>query len=581
MGHWRLVGGRRGLVLVPAHRPRPWYTPELPQPRMRDGARVGPPVGRATPAGWSFAGEAPERPPVIGFFVVDARWDPIGFEVEGRQISPALFAAHLAALGTTRPILLSPHRPEGSPAASRRILIELCQAFGRPVTTAEGTIRYAADGTASTDGAFRRWHPAPRPAEDLGSILPAPAVAYSGDAEPRPPRTETVTPAGPAGPVAVGPGWAGLLDVRGRTRSPKVAEPRPPVRRAPEAGTAASSIPHQSPASTTPAVPVGPAVEMPPAPVVPAVPMRTAAERPAPVAGPVKAAAVLASGAEAATIPAGPAGPGAGLWLPDAEPAVDPAAVRETLGRSYDAHARVVARLLSENPGLRAVAGPSTAATAGLVAVRSYLLDENAALNAALRGETPVDETRALLLAVTARHGLVRLPSVFGPVFRNLPADPDVTVSYRPGEELEEPGFVDVDLVPAAGDGVAIEFAIWSTSARRVGGLGAGESAALFPPGSRFSVLAVDEPADRTAPVRVLLRDLATTGRGRAGPESVDRVVTRLREVARPSGVIRPAGRAGFPIGVDRQQRRFRRGAPAHLRPSGSGPAFAERMERA
>ncbi|MFF5075662.1 hypothetical protein ACFY36_01310 [Actinoplanes sp. NPDC000266] len=585
VGHWRLVGGRRGLMLLPARRPQPWFTPEPRRPGPREAAKAGPPVGRPTPAGWSFvpfAEGAPARPPVIGFFVVDVGWDPGGFEIEGQRISPALFAAHLAALATARPILLAPHRPEGSPAASRRILIELCQALGRPVTTAEGTVRFAADGTASTDGVFRRWHPAPRPAEDVGSILPGPAFAYTGDAKPRPPRPEIATSPGPA---IVDKGWAELLRVSTWTASSQVVEPRRPVPLARDAVTAAPAGTGKPLAPAGTGKPLAPAgTEQPLAPAGTGKPLASAGTG-KPLA-PAASGKPLVPAAPAAVPPRSaepPTGFGSGLWLPDADSPVDLAAVRETLGRSYDAHARVVTRLLSENPGLRAVAGPSTAATAGLVAVRSYLLDEHATLNAALRGETAVDEAaaaRALLLAVTAQHGLVRLPSVFGPVFRNLPADPEVTVAYRPGEELEEPGFVDVDLVPASGEDVAIEFAIWSTSAHRVGGLGAGESAALFPPGSRFSVLAVDEPADRAAPVRVLLRDLATTGRNRVGPENVDRVVTRLREV-RPSGVIRPVGRSGFPIGVDRQQRRFRRGAPAHPRPSGSGTAIAERMERA
>lgn len=265
------------------------------------------------------------------------------------------------------------------------------------------------------------------------------------------------------------------------------------------------------------------------------------------------------------------------LWLPEAEPGqgeadADRMALRQVLGAEYDAHARVVSRTLSENPGLRAVAGSVGGLTAGLVAVRAYLRDEREAVNIVLRGGEVdgVGRDRVRLLARSARYGLRRLPSVFGPVYCASAGEP---AGYRPGDELVEPGFVDVDLVPPAGGAEGVEFAIWSVSAHRLAGLGGGGTAALFPPGSRFAVLAVDEPEDEESPVRVLLRDLATSRRGRGGPENTERVLARLREANRPSGVIRPPdARTSLPIGLDARGRRFRRPVAA--------PVPAGRTER-
>jgi YD repeat-containing protein len=268
------------------------------------------------------------------------------------------------------------------------------------------------------------------------------------------------------------------------------------------------------------------------------------------------------------------------LWLPDDEPddealTADRNALRQVLGVRYDSHARIVTRTLSERPGMRAGAGTTAGISAGLVAVRAYLLDSRDDVNAVLRGaKAHRDDDHVPLLARTARYGLQRLPAVFGPVFGTLPGARATAALYQPGEELVEPAFLDVGLTPAATGVAEVEFAIWSVSAHRLAGIGTDDNAALFPPGSRFAVLAVDQPEDDEQPVRVLLRDLAVsparrTGRAGAG-QGPDGVLSRLREVTRPARTKRPPRpRLTFPIGLDARGRRYRRSGPDRTKESG------------
>jgi len=212
----------------------------------------------------------------------------------------------------------------------------------------------------------------------------------------------------------------------------------------------------------------------------------------------------------------------------------DRGVLRQALAGRYDAHARVVSRVLAEQPGLRAGTGSVVDPTPGLVAVRAYV-EERGLINRVLRGGDPEEEAeRVATVARFAAHGLQRLPSVLGPVFRSGMSAPDAVAGYQVGVELFEPAFVDVELAPPRSPGTQI--AIWPASARRLNSLGSGErgGGALFPPGSRFLVLAVDREAPEQPPVRVLLRELATARTGRwAGGAPVGRdgteILTRLR----------------------------------------------------
>ncbi|MFD0584841.1 hypothetical protein [Dactylosporangium darangshiense] len=263
-----------------------------------------------------------------------------------------------------------------------------------------------------------------------------------------------------------------------------------------------------------------------------------------------------------------PAAPAAPSWLRMSEADIDAAvadraALRLALRGRYDAHARVVSRTLAEEPGLRSSAGALAELTAGLVAVLAYCEGERDQINDVLRGGGAQEEVeRAALLARAAMYGLRRLPAVLGPVFRSGFADPDVIAGYRPGDELVEPAFVDVDLQRGTVAASGVEFAIWSVSAHRLKGLSSGaQGSALFPPGSRFVVLAVDDSDVPDVPVRVLLSDVATSsGSGRVGPsvdspDGVERVLSRLRGPRRGAGIA--SAPLAFAVGVDDAGRRF------------------------
>ncbi|RKR86731.1 hypothetical protein BDK92_0996 [Micromonospora pisi] len=296
---------------------------------------------------------------------------------------------------------------------------------------------------------------------------------------------------------------------------------------------------------------------------VPALPAVPPLPEPAAPAGADQSAAAATGtpGPVRAPQPVLPPGP-APRWLAesDIERAVaDRAGLRNALSGRYDAHARVVARTLAQSPGLRAAAGAFTELTAGLVAIRAYCDGERELVNQVLRGGGPAPEVdRASVVARCAVYGLRRLPSVLGPVFRAGPADPRLVDGYRAGDVLIEPAFVDVDLAAEPVDGAHVQFAIWSVSAHRLDSLdGAPRSSAIFPPGSRFQVLAVDEQTtDQT--VRVLLRDLAASYRG--GRDSAERILSQLRAADRgatSAGGADPSVPLAFAPGLDDVGRPF------------------------
>ena len=231
----------------------------------------------------------------------------------------------------------------------------------------------------------------------------------------------------------------------------------------------------------------------------------------------------------------------------------DRRALRTVLAGRYDAHARLVARTLAEQPGLRA--GADTAALVpGLVAVRAYATGDRRPVNMYLRTAEGDDAPGRELLARSVAFGLHRLPVTIGPVFAVHAAR--APVRYRAGDELTEPGFVDAGLAPGRLDGRAgVEYAIWSVSARRLGGLGSTAGAALFPPGARFSVLAVDPPDGDDQPARVLLRELIVARAGRASSaDPSDRMLSRLRTAARTGA---DPVTLDFTVGLDAAGRRY------------------------
>ncbi|RIV31601.1 hypothetical protein D2L64_25595 [Micromonospora radicis] len=204
----------------------------------------------------------------------------------------------------------------------------------------------------------------------------------------------------------------------------------------------------------------------------------------------------------------------------------DRAVLRTTLNGRYDAHVRVVTKTLAEEPGLRA-AGASPDLVAGLVALRAYCADDRNEVNRFLR--TGAGEERAAVVARGVAYGLRYLPTVLGPVFRPGRIGVETLAAYRPGRVLAEPGLLDVRIPPTTVADATVQFVIWSVSARRLGRLDVdGTSAALFPPASRFAVLAVDHSNDPADVPRVLLCDIAGAAEGRPAANS-ERMLNRMR----------------------------------------------------
>ncbi|MEV6810729.1 hypothetical protein [Micromonospora sp. NPDC051296] len=232
----------------------------------------------------------------------------------------------------------------------------------------------------------------------------------------------------------------------------------------------------------------------------------------------------------------------------------DRAQLRRALSERYDAYARVVTRTLAEEPGLRA-AGGGADLVGDLVALCAYGADRDA-VNQVLRGADGRSETQSLI-ARGAVSGLRRLPTVIGPVYATSATS--VVASYRAGDELVEPAFVDVHLT-GGGRAVAVEYVIWSVSARRVDQfMPAAQPVATFPPGSRFAVLAVDEPAG-DQPMRVLLRD--RTGQRPGDGTWREETLRRLRQHGQATVADQPSS-LDFALGLDPQGHPFPAPTPA------------------
>jgi hypothetical protein len=254
---------------------------------------------------------------------------------------------------------------------------------------------------------------------------------------------------------------------------------------------------------------------------------------------PVAAAPAVAVSPVAPVAPRpSPAAHGAATWVdPRTWTSQERPRLRQALGARYDAFARLVTRTLAEEPGLRA-AGAADELLTALVALCAYH-HEPAPINAVLRGG-PGDAERSRVIARGAAYGLRRLPTVIGPVF----ACASGPARYQEGDVLVEPAFVDVSLRAGRPPGPAVEYLIWSASARRVDRFAARFSA-TFPPGSRFAVVAVDGS-------RVLLCDQV------AGDT---RVVDRLRDAVLDEPSAGPP--LAFVLGLDHAGRGFTPPEPA------------------
>ncbi|WP_306326968.1 hypothetical protein [Streptomyces venezuelae] len=244
-------------------------------------------------------------------------------------------------------------------------------------------------------------------------------------------------------------------------------------------------------------------------------PEREPAPEPAPEADPAPAlpAPAVPAPQPATMLPA----PG-GRSGPD-----DRAALRELLGEKYHILASKAELLASRLPSLRSLAQDGL--KADLVAIALYQTDapdlgSRAGLAEAARAAGPVPCT-PLLRCLDS--GLRRLPGHYGAVMLAAPVEEVPLDRYAQGAVVVEPAAVAA--VPACDAELegAVEFGIWSTTGRRTSVfLGTDdEPEVVFPPGTAFSVLALQLSEDDTAPIRVLLREVS--------PAETDRTDERFR----------------------------------------------------
>jgi hypothetical protein len=185
--------------------------------------------------------------------------------------------------------------------------------------------------------------------------------------------------------------------------------------------------------------------------------------------------------------------------------------LQKSLSREYAATANLVARVLSQTPGLRVGAGGTRQDTlTDLVAVRLYLAEHGQRIDDAVRiGKVGPHVPFARCVAA----GLRRLPSYRGAA-RLRATLTDVEYRWYGGRRL----VTEWAFCPALTDGSielsgSVDFLIWSVTARRTSLLAPDiASQVLFLPGTSFKVLDVREGERR----EVLLRELAV---GEIGPD--------------------------------------------------------------
>jgi hypothetical protein len=541
---WRIVtvddAGRiawRPSTMDITARTVPFEARRMP-PRANDGAglvKALPPEpeivdapGARTAAGWSFL--PPDATPIgtrgrSPYFVVefDGTWD-----------DPPTVAKLVEAVsrGSGRPLVLVAH---GIRPLSTDHCRQLSGDLGARVISAAGPVGMTIAGDLTTAGSFYRWNPsagADAEPEPLGPTLPPLPRLYPTDA-PLPRLHPAAAPPAPQRPAAVGavPSSASPIPATAIAYRGPVARPRPML-----------------------------------APRVPA-PPQTPAVLAAPVAAPVTAVSPM-------------------VVVPAAGDERDRAALREVLNGRYDAHARIVTRTLAELPGLRA-GGTPTELTVGLIALHALHAGETPYVNVSLRGQGEAGTAHAArVVASCAIQGLSRLPVVIGPTFLPGRLPTAFLAAYRPGMTLVEPAFLTVRLIPQAceptGDDVTtpVDFAIWSVGAHRLSALvPSAAPSAVFRPGSRFEVLAVDSPAPGGWPCRVLLTEVPESG-ARA---NTGRTTERLRELAKQAhdGPARPTVCTPLPLelvpGIGVDGRPF--ATPSIRDPSIRDPSIRERGE--
>jgi hypothetical protein len=240
----------------------------------------------------------------------------------------------------------------------------------------------------------------------------------------------------------------------------------------------------------------------------------------------------------------------------------DRAALRELLGDRYHLLASKSELLASRLPSLRSTLQDDL--KPDMVAIALYQADtpdpaSRADLVAAARAAAPGSLTPLLRCLGS---GLRRLPGHYGAVMLAAPAEALPLDRYMPGSLLVEPA--PVAAVPACDAELegSVEFGIWSTTGRRTSVFGGpdDEPEVVFPPGTAFSVLALQPPEDDEGLIRVLLREISHSEAQAAGygaslvgapddrfRERDDQARTRLTAWFERRDMLEPEGRRTLP----------------------------------
>ncbi|MFD7917713.1 hypothetical protein ACFV3R_00495 [Streptomyces sp. NPDC059740] len=387
----------------------------------------------------------------------------------------------------------TPQEPQAAPPAGRTPVIPLT-----PVTPAGPVSPFDPRPPAPADPAPADpapEGPAPGPAAPPADPAPQAGPAPQADLDPGAPPTAPAPAADPAPPAAAPPGLS-LPSIRLESSPTQPPSPTPPP--APRREDSAPQPPTGPEAPPVPEPSAGPAA--PPAEA--AVPAEEAVAPPAqpPAAAPGTVRVQPEPSAAAGVLP-----PAKGVdrerdW------------VRRSLGERYDTAAALVARVLSQSPGLaggpRASAGD---ALTDLSAMRLYLTGATREIDAAIRSATAGPHVP---LARCATAGMRRLPSYRGGAILRATLNEEERAWYREGRLLTEHSFLSALSSVRRGLRGNTDLLFWSLTARRTGLLAPEvPDRLLFTPGTRFKVLR-SVTGERPA---VLLRELASPEVDEAG----------------------------------------------------------------
>ncbi|MFI8301670.1 hypothetical protein ACIGCZ_37845 [Streptomyces nigra] len=210
--------------------------------------------------------------------------------------------------------------------------------------------------------------------------------------------------------------------------------------------------------------------------------------------------------------------------------------LRRTLNDQYDALANLVARLLSERPGMRSqdVGRPDGDVITDLVALRMYLADEGAALNDALHRASTGPHVP---FARCAAAGLRRLPSHRGTCVLTTAVNSAQWRWYQEHPQFTDWGFLNALVEPLEGIPGDCDLLIWSVSARRTANLEPARSGlsdrVLFLPGTSYRILRIEEESAASGRRTICLRELtraesaASSGRQDASTRTLDEVALK------------------------------------------------------